>query len=195
MHVGQIGNPFWGLSDADKSALVNRCEIIRVFDTKKRKVVKAGFISVASGFNYSCIYPAGEILALKRKFGFRCACCGVSEVEMGKRLQIDHIVPRSRGGSDSVENFQPLCKLCNQRKQRKEIDYRASPHDLCVRDAGIDSNGLPPVLTFFEFFPLLRPVVRWTVVDPSEQFEILGHDVDWRNEPVPLISSGRMKKG
>ena len=30
--------------------------------------------------------------------------------------EVDHIVPRSRGGDDSFENLQGLCKMCHSRK-------------------------------------------------------------------------------
>lgn len=41
----------------------------------------------------------------------RCRQCGASQ-----RLTIDHIVPRSRGGSDRSDNLQTLCEPCNQAK-------------------------------------------------------------------------------
>jgi hypothetical protein len=40
-----------------------------------------------------------------------CAWCGSSD-----DLQVDHIFPLSRGGTDDEENLQPLCRLCNLRK-------------------------------------------------------------------------------
>jgi 5-methylcytosine-specific restriction endonuclease McrA len=31
-------------------------------------------------------------------------------------LDVDHIVPRSRGGTDNIENLQTLCRNCHRRK-------------------------------------------------------------------------------
>lgn len=40
----------------------------------------------------------------------RCAYCGQGT----KRLQIHHIVPQSRGGSDKMENAIGLCNECHE---------------------------------------------------------------------------------
>ncbi|HEV8360905.1 MAG TPA: HNH endonuclease [Candidatus Thermoplasmatota archaeon] len=58
---------------------------------------------------------------------FACALCGLPfdsrcftdqrrAVPPRLRATIDHIVPRSKGGSDARENLQVAHKLCNQRK-------------------------------------------------------------------------------
>jgi 5-methylcytosine-specific restriction endonuclease McrA len=49
---------------------------------------------------------------LLEKWGRRCAYCGVS----GVPLQIEHIVPTARGGSDRVSNLTLACGPCNTRK-------------------------------------------------------------------------------
>lgn len=46
--------------------------------------------------------------------GKKCAKCGTD-----KRLQVDHIVPVSKGGSDSLTNLQVLCQPCNLKKGTK----------------------------------------------------------------------------
>jgi hypothetical protein len=53
-----------------------------------------------------------------------CACefCGVSEIDTGGLLTIDHFQPRSKGGTDDVENLIYACAPCNQYKN----DYWAS---------------------------------------------------------------------
>lgn len=52
-------------------------------------------------------------------FDYSCACCGKTD-----ELTIDHILPLSKGGLDSIENIQPLCRSCNSRKNNHYIDYR-----------------------------------------------------------------------
>jgi 5-methylcytosine-specific restriction endonuclease McrA len=43
---------------------------------------------------------------------YRCVYCGKPE----KRLTIDHIIPRSRGGKSTFENCVACCRRCNTRK-------------------------------------------------------------------------------
>jgi 5-methylcytosine-specific restriction endonuclease McrA len=48
-----------------------------------------------------------------------CVACGA---RAGRDLSLtrDHIVPVSRGGSDAIENIQPLCLRCNVLKGAAE---------------------------------------------------------------------------
>jgi len=55
---------------------------------------------------------------LCKKYGNKCLCCGKHEITM------DHIVPLSEGGPNTIDNCQPLCGSCNSRKHTKTIDYR-----------------------------------------------------------------------
>lgn len=60
-----------------------------------------------------------EWLDLCARYDHRCLCCGDR-----KPLSRDHVVPVVCGGLDTIENIQPLCKVCNSRKNNRTIDYR-----------------------------------------------------------------------
>ena len=57
---------------------------------------------------------AAEWEAVLEAYHGRCACCGSLPGEVG--FQPDHKVPRLRGGTDDLTNFQPLCDSCNNIK-------------------------------------------------------------------------------
>ena len=50
---------------------------------------------------------------------WKCVACGRGAQD-GIILQVDHIVPRSKGGKDTLNNFQTLCHICNLRKSNKD---------------------------------------------------------------------------
>lgn len=54
--------------------------------------------------------------ALRRRFGFRCGYCSVSETDAGAELTVDHYQPRSQGGSDDPDNWVYSCHACNEFK-------------------------------------------------------------------------------
>jgi ATP adenylyltransferase len=57
--------------------------------------------------------------------GGKCALCGISAKDAV--LHVDHIQPRSRGGTNSIENLQCLCEQCNLGKSnRDDTDFRSS---------------------------------------------------------------------
>lgn len=55
----------------------------------------------------------------------RCAQCGRTPLEDGVRLEPDHKLPLSWGGTDDIENLQPLCEECNAGKQAFYATYDA----------------------------------------------------------------------
>ena len=47
----------------------------------------------------------------------RCAMCGRTPLQDKVRLQVDHKIPKAWGGTDELENLQPLCEECNRGKK------------------------------------------------------------------------------
>lgn len=69
-------------------------------------------------------YQQGELYgfeireAVLEKWGRCCAYCGAVDVP----LQIEHIVPRARGGSNRFSNLTLACEPCNQGKGARPIE-------------------------------------------------------------------------
>jgi 5-methylcytosine-specific restriction endonuclease McrA len=54
---------------------------------------------------------------LLQKWGRKCVYCGKSNVP----LQIEHLIPRARGGTDRVSNLTLACEPCNIKKGTKAL--------------------------------------------------------------------------
>jgi rubredoxin len=57
------------------------------------------------------IAPKVRFTVLQRDM-FTCKACGASP-EDGAKLQVDHIYPVSKGGTNDISNLQTLCSVCN----------------------------------------------------------------------------------
>lgn len=49
----------------------------------------------------------------------RCLCCSTKT-----DLTVDHVIPLSAGGPNTIDNVQLLCRKCNSRKGIMPIDFR-----------------------------------------------------------------------
>jgi len=54
--------------------------------------------------------------------GFRCKCCGKIAGD-GVELQVDHIQPVAKGGTNDLQNLQTLCRECNSGKRTETVDF------------------------------------------------------------------------
>lgn len=101
-----------------------------------------------------------RFLVLKAAGG-RCELCGISVKD--RPLDVDHIIPRSRGGKTELANLQALCSKCNRSKRNQdETDFRSWPHPSADPDCvfcgpdlmsrAIEKNG--SVLAIMDRYPV-----------------------------------------
>lgn len=94
-------------------------ELVR-FDTQALQNPEISGIQYQQGTLFG--YEVREYLL--EKWGRRCAYCG----KTGVPLEIEHIVPKSRGGADRISNLTLACRPCNQQKGSRDVcEYLA--HD------------------------------------------------------------------
>jgi len=105
--------------------------------------------------------------------GYHCCKCGIDAP-----LVKDHIKPLYQGGSDSIDNIQPLCRKCNSAKGPEEVDYRPKEwlqrlHDACKTSGTRQDNTGK----------------KDTVVDPAHVEEIFDWLQKFLNSPSPLFTA------
>src|SRR5215472_11092514 len=60
--------------------------------------------------------PASVRARVARAARYRCGYCLTSQAVIGPLLEIDHLVPESRGGTSREQNLWLACPLCNGHK-------------------------------------------------------------------------------
>ncbi len=79
--------------------------------------------------------PGSKKYEVLKQAKFRCQLCGKSAME--EAIQVDHIIPRNKGGNDDMENLQALCRSCNAMKaDRDSTDLRSVDNEYRVRKEG-----------------------------------------------------------
>ncbi|WP_329377889.1 RNA-guided endonuclease IscB [Streptomyces sp. NBC_01351] len=69
-------------------------------------------------YQYGTLHGTEVREFLLAKWGRACAYCGAT----GVPLNIDHIHPRSRGGSDRISNLCTACIPCNEKKSNQPVE-------------------------------------------------------------------------
>lgn len=94
-------------------------ELVR-FDTQRMQDAEISGVAYQQGELAG--YEVREYLL--EKWGRACAYCGTATVP----LQVEHIVPRARGGSDRVSNLTLACEPCNRCKGTQTAEEFGYPH-------------------------------------------------------------------
>lgn len=76
-------------------------------------------------------YPGKKRLG-KKGLWYRCAHCGKwcgrsgsdhVNIPAYERMEVDHIIPYSKGGTHKLSNLQPLCMPCNRSKSNNQSGF------------------------------------------------------------------------
>lgn len=186
-------NGFDTLMPAEIDELMNACQARldeymerrgqRIFEHRRKS---AGYI------------PGTLRYEVLKRAKFRCELCGISAEE--KALEVDHIVPRNKGGSDDISNLQSLCYSCNAMKRdRDDTDFRKVRESYQHREEGCLFCEIPTdriiaenelAYTIYDGFPVTE---LHTLVIPrrhvASYFELGRPEINACNE---LLESARL---
>ena len=86
---------------------------------------------IGTGYQQGPLYNTNLRKFIFSKTNGRCSYCGA------KATEIDHIVPRAKGGSNSTYNLTPACSSCNKKKSNLSLKEFG-------KSVGKDFNYLEP---------------------------------------------------
>lgn len=90
-----------------------------IVETLQGKTVNPLIKEIEPKFKRMKISKSARIKVFERD-NYRCQICGRGAQD-GVTLEVDHIIPRAKGGSNNINNLQVLCFDCNRGKRDKVL--------------------------------------------------------------------------
>jgi 5-methylcytosine-specific restriction endonuclease McrA len=110
------GLPFRHIRSDARYCSIGCKAVVYVETRRSRKLNNPGSLGVSTR----------EWAAIVRRSGGRCAYC---QRPPRRSLQMDHVVPLSRGGRHAIGNVVPACEACNSSKRDRLLaDWRLRPN-------------------------------------------------------------------
>lgn len=115
----------------------------------------------------------------------QCVNCGASELD--STLDVHHIVPRGRGGSDRLSNLALLCRQCHD-----AVHGEGTAPTVRFESTGdMDTDSFKTFLQFFSELPTARfdadEKVWWV---PKADFERVVESIDGTTEATAVADGG-----
>lgn len=85
---------------------------------RDKRIVRSATLR-AQQYGVDGAFTIEEWRKLCQYYGYCCVSCH----EMAP-LTADHVIPLASGGSNWIDNIQPLCQSCNSKKRRYSTDFR-----------------------------------------------------------------------
>jgi len=143
-----------------------------------------------SGVSYQQGHLQGYLLReyLLQKWQRQCAYCQAS----GVPLQIEHLIPKSRGGSDRASNLVIACDACNKRKGTRTAEEFGYPEiqaqaRVPLKDAAhVSSIKTAVVKPLAQQFGSERVAVRYGYETKYQRMQVLNLPKSHANDAVAI---------
>jgi 5-methylcytosine-specific restriction endonuclease McrA len=145
----------------------NKVEVAN-FDTQKMQHPEITGIAYQQGTLQG--YEVKEYLL--EKWGRTCAYCG----KTGVPLEVEHIVPKSRGGTDRVSNLTIACRKCNLKKGNQTAEEFGYPD---IQQQAKESLKAPTCLNN----------IRWKLVEQLDAEYTYGYITKYQRNTLGLEKS------
>ena len=74
---------------------------------------------------YGAAWKKHRAFILRRDCGLCQVCAGKKRLTLA--TQVDHIIPKAKGGTDDEENLQSICPDCHRDKSAADRGHRVKP--------------------------------------------------------------------